>query len=94
MQNYKLAILDSHPIQYRAPLFKKLAQHPQVDLTVYYCSRFGVTEKLEPNFKIKFKWDFPLLEGYHYKFLGNHSFLPSLNRPWELFNPGIIKELI
>lgn len=90
---YKLAILDSHPIQYRAPLFERLAQSPQIDLWVYYCSNYGVTEKKDEGFGVRFKWDVSLLEGYNYKFLRNYSIFPSIDKAWGLFNPGIIREL-
>ncbi|MHC2995248.1 MAG: glycosyltransferase family 4 protein [Candidatus Atribacteria bacterium] len=92
-KKYKLAILTSHPIQYQAPLFKKLAQHPKIDLTVYFCSDHGVTKKVDPGFGVAFKWDIPLLEGYRYKFLKNYFPFISGNRLWLSVNLGIIKEL-
>jgi glycosyltransferase involved in cell wall biosynthesis len=90
---YKLAILTSHPIQYQAPLFRKLATHPRLDLMVYFCSDYGVTEKADPEFGIRFKWDIPLLEGYPFKFLKNYSSNPSPRRALGLLNPGIFREL-
>jgi glycosyltransferase involved in cell wall biosynthesis len=90
---YKLAILTSHPIQYQAPLFRKLAAHPQIDLTVYFCSDRGVVETIDPGFGVTFKWDVPLLEGYSFKFLKNYSSNPSTSRVLGLINPGIFKEL-
>ena len=91
---YKLAALAPHPIQYQAPLFRKLAEHPDIDLTVYFCWDFGGKgEVYEPGFGKKIKWDVPVLEGYKYKFLPNlspragSSFLGQIN-------PSIIKELL
>lgn len=93
MKKYRLAILSSHPIQYQAPLFRKLAAHPKLDLTVYFCWDFGVEkEQLDPGFGVKLKWDIPLLEGYRYKFLANLSPKPASNF-WGQVNPVIIKEL-
>lgn len=90
---YKLAILASHPIQYQAPLFRKLAAHPQIDLIVYFCWDFGVEkEQMDPGFGVKLKWDIPLLEGYRYKFLPNLSPKPSSSLFGQI-NPSIIKEL-
>jgi glycosyltransferase involved in cell wall biosynthesis len=89
----KLAILISHPIHYQVPLFQKLSQHPDIDLTVYFCSDEGVTEKYRKDLGGYYKWDIPLLEGYRYKFLGNWSPISSTNRFWGLFNPGIIRKL-
>jgi len=90
---YKVAVLTSHPIQYQAPLFRKLSVHPDIDLTVYFCWDFGVgKEQLDPEFGVKFKWDIPLLEGYKYKFLPNLSPKPSSSFFGQI-NPSIIKEL-
>lgn len=90
---FKLAVLSSHPIQYQTPLFRKLAAHVQIDLTVYFCSDFGATEKVDPGFGKAFKWDIPLLEGYSYKFLKNYSPFPSPNSFLGLINAGILTEL-
>ncbi len=90
---YKLAALTSHPIQYQAPLFCKLAAHPEVDLTVYFCWDFGVKgEDYEPGFDRKIKWDLPLLEGYKYKFIPNLSPRAASSFLGQV-NPSIIKEL-
>src|SRR3569832_1717207 len=39
---YRIAIVCSHPIQYLAPWFADLAQHPRLDLTVYYGHDHGL----------------------------------------------------
>ena len=93
MKKYRLAILDSHPIQYKAPLYHKLALHPKIDLTVYFCSNFGMKAIYDPWFNVKIKWDIPLLSGYKYKFLKNYSPKPSVHSFFGLINPGTIKEL-
>jgi len=93
MKPFKLAALFSHPIQYFAPLFRQLGQEPDIDLTVYYCERWGVKEYFDRGFGKRFKWDIPLLEGYHHKFLPN---LRRSSKPggfMQLINPAIISEL-
>ena len=52
-----------------------------------------MTEKFDPGFGVKFKWDIPLLDGYRYKFLRNYSPKRNIGGFWGLFNPGIVKEL-
>ena len=94
MKKYKLAILASHPIQYQAPLFKKITENSQIDLMVYFNWDFGVGEEsFADEFGKKIKWDIPILEGYKYKFLKNFFLKPS-----DIFfgqiNLGIIKELV
>lgn len=69
----KLAYLVSHPIQYQAPLLRRIAQEPDIDLTVLFGSDFSVRGYKDKGFGgVDVKWDVPLLEGYR------HEFLPAL----------------
>ncbi len=69
----KLAYLVSHPIQYQAPLLRRIAQEPDIDLTVFFGSDFSVRGYKDEGFGgVDVKWDVPLLEGYR------HEFLPAL----------------
>jgi len=90
----KLAILNTHPIQYFAPLYKILAQEDNIDLTVLYCSRWGLDEYNDPQFKTKFKWDIPLLDEYNYKFLKNLRNTEDVNKFFNLINLEVISVLI
>jgi glycosyltransferase involved in cell wall biosynthesis len=65
----RLAYLVSHPIQYQAPLLRRIAQEPGIDLTVFYGSDFSVKGYRDHGFGVDVKWDIPLLEGYQYEFL-------------------------
>ncbi len=71
MEKQKLAFLISHPTQYHSPLFRELAKNPEIDLTVYFCSRIGLGEHYNKTYERVLKWDIPLLEGYNYFFLKN-----------------------
>ncbi len=66
---YRLAVLNSHPIQYFAPLYRYLAASPEIDLTVFFLSDLSVREYHDPGFGRDFKWDVPLLDGYRHEFL-------------------------
>lgn len=92
MKKYKLAVLTSHPIQYQAPLFKKISESPEIDLMVYFNWDFGIKSGYDREFGKKFKWDISLLNGYKYKFLKNFSLKPSSDFLGQL-NFGIIKEI-
>lgn len=83
----RLAYLVSHPIQYQAPLLRRIAQEPDIDLTVLFGSDFSVRGYKDVGFGgVGVKWDIPLLEGYKHVFLprlrdGNDvSFAMPLNR--------------
>lgn len=90
---YKIAALTSHPIQYQAPLFRKLSEHPNIDLTVYFCSDVGVKDShIDQGFGVEVKWDIPLLDGYKYKFLHNLS-KRDISSFFGLINPSICNEI-
>lgn len=89
----KLAIVASHPIQYQAPLFRALARDPRLDVTVYYCWDFGVSEPgFDRELGVKIKWDVPLLEGYEYRLLKNYGPKPGPSFFGQI-NPSIIGEI-
>src|SRR5258707_13421738 len=89
----RLAYLVSHPIQYQVPLLRRLAQEPDVDLTVFFCSDHSVQGYADQGFGgVRVKWDVPLLEGYR------HEFLPAIRRTdensfWSPINKGIYRAL-
>ena len=65
----RLAYLVSHPIQYQAPLLRRIAREPGLDLTVLFGSDFSARGYQDPGFGVKVAWDTPLLEGYRSRVL-------------------------
>lgn len=65
----RLAVLTTHPVQYAAPLFRRLASEPDIDLTVFFASDFSVRNFTDPGFGRQIHWDVPLLDGYRSEFL-------------------------
>lgn len=70
-----LAILASHPVQYYAPLFRRLAK--QVDITVFFAHRATPEQQAAAGFGTAFNWDVDLLEGYKHVFLTNVARQPG-----------------
>lgn len=68
----RLAYFESHPVQYRAPLLRRIAQESDIDLTVFFASDRSVRDHHDRGFGMRVEWDVPLLEGY------KHQFLPRL----------------
>ena len=66
---FRLGYVVSHPIQYQAPLFRRLAMEPELDLEVLFLSDFSVRRYEDPGFGAPVQWDVPLLEGYRYRVL-------------------------
>ncbi len=87
-QPLRLAYFVSHPIQYQAPLLRRIATETDIDLRVFFSSNISVRGYVDPGFGVPVKWDVPLLEGYR------HEFLPVLKDsdqlgPWKPMNYGI-----
>lgn len=82
----RLAYLVSHPIQYQAPLLRRIAREPGIELTVFFGSDFSVKGYRDPGFGVDVKWDIPLVDGYQHEFLpvvrdkGRTGFLSPINR--------------
>jgi glycosyltransferase involved in cell wall biosynthesis len=87
---YRVAFLTSHPIQYQAPLFRALAAHPELDLTVLFCSDWGVTPYRDEGFGHQVQWDVPLLDGYAHEFLPNRARKPGVEGFWSQVNPSVV----
>lgn len=89
----RVAYLVSHPIQYQAPLLRRIAKEPDIELTVFFGSNFSVKGYKDEGFGgVGVKWDTPLLEGY------KHEFLPVLRdqarvTPTMPMNYGIASRL-
>jgi len=65
----RLAYVVSHPIQYQAPLLRRIAREPDIDLTVLFGSDFSVRGYKDEGFGVEVTWDVPLLDGYRSQFL-------------------------
>jgi hypothetical protein len=61
---YRVLVVASHPVQYMAPIFRRLAAHPALDLQVVYCTLRGAEAGHDPEFGASIQWDVPLLDGY------------------------------
>lgn len=86
----RLAVVTSHPIQYQGPLFRAMAAHPAIDLTVLFCCDHGQRPTFDREFNTTFAWDRPITEGYAHEFVpsihphpGPYGFFPLTNpRLW------------
>lgn len=87
----RLLIVASHVVQYSSPVFRKLAENPQIELLVAYCSLQGAEPGLDPGFGIDVSWDTSLLEGYPWIKAPNWSPRPSVSSFFGLFNPTLWK---
>ncbi len=88
---HRVLFIATHPVQYQAPLFRLMAEHPRLDIQVAYCSLLGAEAAVDREFGVEVKWDVPLLEGYPWVHVPNRSPWPGLGRFFGLANPGLWK---
>jgi len=91
-ETVRLAYLVSHPIQYQAPLLRRIAAEPGIALKVFFCSSISTRAYRDEGFGTDVAWDVPLLDGY------DHAFLPALDDPAGLgrirpLNHGLARAL-
>mgnify|MGYP003601631490 CR=1 FL=1 len=89
---YRLFAVETHPIQYKAPLFRKLAADPRIDLTVFYALIPDAAQQ-GAGFGVPFAWDVPLLEGYRHEVLENRATRPSVTVFSGCDTPGLFGRL-
>ena len=79
---FRLAHVVSHPIQYQAPLLRRLAQEPGLALKTFFLTDAGAQPFHDPGFNRVVQWDVPLLDGYDHQFIARGLTLPlKFNQP-------------
>lgn len=72
----KLLVFDSHPVQYRVPIWQQMsAQHPG-SLHVVYATDYSVRGAVDKEFGMSFVWDVPMMTGYEHTVLNNEQGVP------------------
>ena len=64
-----LAVIETHPVQYHAPVYRELQAEFGVSVTGIYASDFSVAGYRDTEFGTTFAWDTDLLSGYSQHFL-------------------------
>src|ERR1700742_1015053 len=87
-----VAVVNSHPIQYFAPLYAYLNQYPGLEVTALYLSDISIRGGNDVEFGQDVKWDIDLLTGYP------SVFISGANRReprgfWSLTAPRIWSEI-
>ncbi len=88
-RRYRVLAVGGHPVQYMAPIFRRMAAHPGFDLHVAYCSLRGAEAGHDPEFGATLQWDVPLLEGYSWSHVPNRG--SGEESFFGLRNPGLSK---
>lgn len=89
----KVIFINSHPIQYFAPMYSYMNKQG-AQLATWYSSSGVIHGGLDNEFGVNIKWDVPLLDGYDYQFFTNHSWSTARHHSfWGLVNLSMILEL-
>jgi glycosyltransferase involved in cell wall biosynthesis len=65
----RVAFINTHPIQYFAPLYADLSKAKDLSLTALYLSDYSVRGATDHGFEHFVKWDVDLLTGYDSRFV-------------------------
>jgi glycosyltransferase involved in cell wall biosynthesis len=88
-RRYRVLAVAAHPVQYMAPIFRRMGGNPALDLHVAYCTLRGAEAGHDPEFGASIQWDVPLLDGYSWSQVPNRG--SGGESFFGLFNPGLWK---
>jgi glycosyltransferase involved in cell wall biosynthesis len=89
----RVAIIDTHPIQYHTPWFRALARRTDLELTVLYCHKSRPQDQAEAGFGVEFEWDVSLMDGYRWEYVPNVASKPGTNSFWGVDNPELANKI-
>ena len=88
-RRYRVLAVATHPVQYMAPIFRRMSANPALDLHVAYCTLRGAEAGHDPEFGANIQWDVPLLDGYSWSHVTNRG--SGTESFFGLLNPGLWK---
>jgi glycosyltransferase involved in cell wall biosynthesis len=90
----RLAIIVSHPIQYYAPLYPRLARRNDIAVKVFFTWHAGQAAVDDRGFMTPVAWDVPLTEGYEFELVPNVSANPGTHHFLGLRNPSLVEQVL
>jgi len=88
-RRYHILAVCAHPVQYHAPILRRMASRADLDLHVAYCTMSGAEAAHDPEFGATIQWDIPMLDGYQWTYVPNKG--SGRDSFWGLRNPGLWK---
>ena len=83
---FRLAVVETNPVQYRVPLWRAIAASGRFDLEVFYATKAGLAGAKVDGIGEAWTWDIPLLGGYTHRFLASRR-VPCLKGSTESHYP-------
>ncbi len=91
----RVVVLATHPIHYQIQLYRRLGQVPGMDVTMLFCSRFGLNRQIDPTFGFEVQWyDESILDGVKYKFLENPLWERGPTSVYPTISPSVFKGVV
>ena len=90
----RLAIVVSHPIQYYAPLYRRLAARSDLAIKVFFTWHCGERKIRDRGFGEAFAWDIDLTDGYDFEGIPNVASDPGTHHFLGLRNPGLFPTIM
>jgi glycosyltransferase involved in cell wall biosynthesis len=91
---FRLAFIVSHPIQYYAPLYQRLATRDDIAIKVFYTWHAGTRAIHDHGFGVPIAWDIPLTQGYDFESVKNISSNRGTHHFWGLRNPDLVSRVL
>ena len=88
----RLAFINTHPVQYYAPLHRAIAARPGWDVRVFF-TWHGGGPAVDAGFKREFVWDVPLTDGYESETVPNISTEPGPHHRAGIVNPELVSRV-
>jgi len=89
----RLAVITTHPIQYYAPVFQRLAATEGLTVKVFYTAGAPREKNIDPGFGENIVWDIPLTSGYDFEWVNNTANDPGSHHFKGIVNPDLIDRL-
>jgi glycosyltransferase involved in cell wall biosynthesis len=90
----RIGFVVSHPIQYFAPLYRRLGRRDDVEIKVFFTWHAGGQPVEDRGFAQKIEWDIPLTDGYDFELVPNTSSNPGPYSFFGLRNPTLLDRVM
>lgn len=90
----QLLVFDSHPVQYRVPVWRMIEKMENSFGHIVYASDFSIRGGIDGGFGISVSWDDPMLEGYSYTILNSENTKDKKLSGWNSITGKGVREII
>ncbi|MFN6936045.1 MAG: hypothetical protein ACK4NZ_12960, partial [Tsuneonella sp.] len=87
----RIGFVNSHPIQYFVPLYRRINESPDLEAVPIYLTDHSLRGDFDPGFKQKLTWDIDLLSGTDPIFVSGARTRKLDPGPTRMMAPGVMK---